>query len=374
MRQPRLVFFVTEDWYFCSHRLTLACAARAAGFDVAVVTRVQRHAAQIRDAGIELIPIDLARSSKNPFTESRTLSQLIRIYRRLKPDIVHHVALKPVLYGTIAARLAGVPTVINALAGLGYLFSSMDFAARLSRPLLEIGFRTLLKPNRVIVQNPDDRQLLVERGLINAQRTTLIRGSGVDLAAFAPAPEANGIPLIVLPARLLWDKGVGEFVAAARLLRQQNVAARLALVGAPDPANPASVPQATLEAWRAEGVVELWGWRDDMAQVFRDCHVACLPSYREGLPKALLEAAACGRPLVTCDVPGCREVVRHGINGLLVPLRNPAALAAALKQLVENPQQRAAFGRAARDLAAAEFSLSAVIDQTLALYRELAPA
>ena len=148
----------------------------------------------------------------------------------------------------------------------------------------------------------------------------------------------------------------------------------MALVGAPDPANPASVPQATLEAWRAEGVVELWGWRDDMAQVFRDCHVACLPSYREGLPKALLEAAACGRPLVTCDVPGCREVVRHGINGLLVPLRNPAALAAALKQLVENPQQRAVFGRAARDLAAAEFSLSAVIDQTLALYRELAPA
>lgn len=374
IRQPRLVFFVTEDWYFCSHRLPLARAARAAGFEVAVVTRVQRHAAQIRDAGIELIPIDLARGSKNPFTELRTLSQLIRLYRRLKPDIVHHVALKPVLYGTIAARLAGVPTVINALAGLGYLFSSVDFAARLSRPLLEIGFRTLLKPSWIIVQNPDDRQLLMERELIDAQRTTLIRGSGVDLEAFAPAPEANGIPLIVLPARLLWDKGVGEFVAAARLLRQQNVAARFALVGAPDPANPASVPQATLEAWRAEGVVELWGWRDDMADVFRDCHVACLPSYREGLPKALIEAAACGRPLVTCDVPGCREVVRHGINGLLVPLRNPVALAAALKQLVDNPRQRAVFGRRARDIAAAEFSLSAVIGQTLALYQELAPA
>lgn len=374
IRQPRLVFFVTEDWYFCSHRLPLARAARAAGFDVAVVTRVQRHAAQIRDAGIELIPLDLSRGSKNPRTELRTLSQLITIYRRLKPDIVHHVALKPVLYGTIAARLAGVPTIINALAGLGYLFSSADFAARLSRPLLEVVFRALLAPTRVIVQNPDDRQLLVERQLINAQRTTLIRGSGVDLEAFAPAPEANGIPLIVLPARLLWDKGVGEFVAAARLLRQQNVAARFALVGAPDPENPASVPQATLEAWRAEGVVELWGWRDDMAEIFRDCHVACLPSYREGLPKALIEAAACGRPLVTCDVPGCREVVRHGINGLLVPLRNPVALAAALKQLVENPRQRAAFGRSARDIAAAEFSLSAVIDQTLALYRELAPA
>lgn len=374
MRQPRLVFFVTEDWYFCSHRLPLARAARAAGFDVAVVTRVQRHAAQIRDAGIELIPIDLARRSKNPFTESRTLSQLTGIYRRIKPDIVHHVALKPVLYGTIAARLASVPTVINALAGLGYLFSSVDFAARLSRPLLEIGFRMLLKPNWVIVQNPDDRQLLVERGLINAARTTLIRGSGVDLEAFAPAPEANGIPLIVLPARLLSDKGVGEFVAAARLLRQQGVAARFALVGAPDPANPATVPQATLDAWRAEGVVELWGWRDDMAQVFRDCHVACLPSYREGLPKVLIEAAACGRPLVTCDVPGCREVVRHGINGLLVPPRDPAALAAALKQLVENSLQRAAFGRRAHDIAAAEFSLSAVIGQTLALYRELAPA
>lgn len=373
MRRPRLVFFVTEDWYFCSHRLPLARAASAAGFDVAVVTRVQRHAAQIRDAGIELIAIDLARASKNPFTEMRTLLQLIGIYRRLKPDIVHHVALKPVLYGTIAARLAGVPTVINALAGLGYLFSSSDIAARLSRPLLEIGFRALLRPSRVIVQNPDDQQLLVERGLINAERTTLIRGSGVDLKAFAPALEANGIPLIVLPARLLWDKGVGEFVAAARLLRQQGVPARFALVGTPDPANPAAVPQATLDAWRAEGVVELWGWRDDMAQVFRDCHLVCLPSYREGLPKALIEAAACGRPLVTCDVPGCREVVRHGVNGLLVPPRDPAALANALKQLIENPQRRAAFGHRARDIAVAEFSLGAVIDQTLTLYRELVP-
>jgi glycosyltransferase involved in cell wall biosynthesis len=373
-RAHKLVFFVTEDWYFCSHRLPLARAARTAGFDVAVVTRVQRHAAQIRGAGIELVPIDLARSGKNPLTELRTLWQLVGIYRRLKPDIAHHVALKPILYGTIAARIAGIRTVINAPAGLGYLFSSTDATARVSRPLVEMGFRALLKPHHVIVQNPDDRQLLAGRGLIDAARTTLIRGSGVDLAVFTSAAEPAGTPLVVLPARLLWDKGVGEFVAAARLLRQQGVQARFALVGAPDPANLAAVPQATLNAWRAEGMVELWGWRDDMAQVFRDCCVACLPSYREGLPKALLEAAACGRPLVSCDVPGCREIVRHGVNGLLVPPRDAAALAAALRQLIDNPAQRAAFGNRGRDIVTAEFSLDAVIGQTLALYRKLAPA
>jgi len=372
MRQPRLVFFVTEDWYFCSHRLALARAARAAGFDVAVITRVQRHAEHIRSAGIELIPLELARAGKNPMNEFRTLWRLVRIYRDLKPDIVHQVALKPVLYGTIAARLAKVPKVINALAGLGYLFSSSDRAARAMRPLLEFGLRLLLGSSWVILQNPDDRNLLMERGLINTEHTRLIRGSGVDLDAFAPAPAAEGTPLIVLPSRLLWDKGVGEFVAAARLLRRQQIAARFALVGAPDPANPASVPQATLDAWRAEGAVELWGWRDDMAQVFREAHVACLPSYREGLPKALIEAAACGLPIVTCDVPGCREVVRHGINGLLVPARDPIALAAALRQLLENPAQRASFGARGRDIAAAEFSLAAVVGQTLDLYREVA--
>lgn len=372
-RAARLLFFVTEDWYFHSHRFPLARAALAAGFEVAVVTRVQRHGERIREAGIDLVPLELARAGHNPLTELRTLRHLVRIYRERKPDIVHHVALKPVLYGTIAARIAGVPSVINALAGLGYLFSSTDVTARIVRPLVQLSFRAMLKPHHAIVQNPDDLKWAFERRLLDPGRTKMIRGSGVDLEAYPSTPIPDGTPLVVLPARFLWDKGLAEFVAAARIIKKRGVMARFALVGEPDPANPAAVPQATLENWRREGIVELWGWRDDMAEVFRECHIACLPSYREGLPKALLEAAACGRPLVSCDVPGCREIVRHGVNGLLVPPRDAPALADALAQLIADPQQRAVFGTAARTLVAAEFSVDHVIEQTLALYRELAP-
>jgi glycosyltransferase involved in cell wall biosynthesis len=372
----KILYFVTEDWVFCLHRLPLACAALRAGYDVAVVTRVRNHGARITAAGLRLIPLDMARGGVNPWRELRTLLELWRIYRAERPGIVHHVAVKPVLYGSLIAALTGVRATVNALTGMGFLFTSKRRLARLLRPAVEIALRILLNRHgsRVIFQNADDLRTLTGAGIVKLDITRLIRGSGVDTIAFTPSPEPPGTPLMVLPARLLWDKGVGEFVAAARQLKQQGVQARFALVGDRDPENPAAVPQATLDAWRAEGVVELWGWRDDMAQVYRDCHVVCLPSYREGLPKTLLEAAACGRPLVSCDVEGCREAVTHGRNGLLVPVRDAAALAAALKQLIENPAQRAAFGRAARDIVVVEFSLDTVIEQTLALYREILPA
>lgn len=371
-RPLKLLYFVTEDWYFCSHRLPLAVAARQAGYDVSVVTRVQEHGEVIRGAGLRLIPLALDRSGKNPVGELRTLRQVTRIYRNVRPDIVHHVALKPVLYGSIAARFARVPVVINALMGLGYLFSSADLAAKLIRPCVEMGLRGLLGRSRLIVQNPDDRQLILDKRLSTAERVALIRGSGVDLAKFAPMPEPTGIPLVVLPARLLWDKGIREFVDAARQLRRQGVQARFALVGEPDVSNPAAVPPDMLQAWSTEGAIELWGWRTDMAEVLAQAHIVCLPSYREGLPKALLEAAACGRPLVSCDVPGCREIVQHGVNGLLVAPRDAAALAAALHQLLQDAKQRTEFGRQGRRLVAAEFSVESVIAQTLALYRECA--
>jgi glycosyltransferase involved in cell wall biosynthesis len=373
MTAPRLLYLVTEDWYFCSHRLPLARAARDAGFRVTVATRVQRHAGEIRAAGIELMPLRLSRRSANPLRELATLRDIVRIYRQAQPDIAHHVALKPVLYGSLTARLTGVPRVVNALAGLGYLFSSSDLKARLLRPPIETGFRFLLdRPgSRLIVQNPDDLALLTRRGIVNASRTVLIRGSGVDLTRFAPAPEPEGAPLVVLPARMLRDKGVEEFVAAARALKQAGVNARFALVGDPDPENPAAISPAQLEAWRESGAVECWGWRDDMAAVFRQAHVVCLPSYREGLPKALIEAAACGRALVTCDVPGCREVVRDGDNGLLVPARDSAALAQALRRLLEDTALRDRMARRSRERAVAEFSLERVIADTLALYRTL---
>ncbi len=374
-RPRRLLYFVTEDWYFWSHRLPLALAAQQAGWEVHLLTRVRQHGERLRHAGISVTPLELARSGRHPLRELRTVLQVISAYRRLRPQLVHQVAIKPVLYGCLAAWLTGVPAQVNALAGLGYVFSSRDRLAQVLRPLLRLAFRLLLdrERTRVILQNPDDEALLLRAGLIDPRRTVIVRGSGVDPLVFTPAPAPEGEPLVVLPARLLWDKGVGEFVEAARILREHGVSARFALVGDPDPQNPASIPRDQLEAWRAEGAVELWGWREDMPAVFRQCSIVCLPSYREGLPKGLIDAAAAGLALVTCDVPGCREVVRDGDNGLLVPARDSAALAAALLRLLEDPPLRARFGERSRARAAAEFSVQRVVQDTLAVYAGLSP-
>ena len=369
----RLLFLVTEDWYFCSHRLPLGIAARAEGYDVIVATRVQRHAQTILAAGLKLAPLRWSRHGHNPFKEIGALREILGVYRRERPDIVHHVAVKPVLYGSIAARLAGTPSVVNALAGLGYLESSDDLRARVLGRLVRTGYRLLLdRPNsRLIVQNPDDRSTLVQRGIIDAGRVVLIRGSGVDVSRFTASPEPAGTPLVVLPARLLRDKGVIEFVEAARVLQAEGVVARFALVGEPDPKHPAAITPGDFARWKAEGGVECLGWREDMAEVFQRCHVVCLPSYREGLAKALLEAAACGRPIVTCDVPGCREIVRDGDNGLLVPPRDVASLAVALKRLLQDTALRQRMGQRGRERAVAEFSVERVVADTLAVYRSL---
>ncbi|MCX7098534.1 MAG: glycosyltransferase family 4 protein [Methylococcales bacterium] len=371
---PKLLYFVTEDWYFCSHRLALAVAAQQAGFEVLVVTRVNRHGDLIRSHGLKLIPIELSRRSRNPFKELAVIWQLLAIYRKHKPDIVHHVALKPVLYGSLAARLAGVPAVVNALAGLGFLFVSKRLLARVLRPLVETAFRLLLNRSRsqVIFQNPDDQGLLVGRKLLAPERATLIRGSGVDTHVFTPMPETAGIPLVILASRLLWDKGVAEFVAAAQQVNALGVIARFALVGVGDPENPASIPDAQLEQWHELGIIEWWGRRDDMPQVLAQAHIVCLPtSYGEGVPKVLIEAAACGRPIVATDVPGCREIVRHEENGLLVPAKDVDALALAIRRLIADKVLRQTMGARGRELVEAEFSIERVIGQTLQLYQEL---
>jgi glycosyltransferase involved in cell wall biosynthesis len=280
-----------------------------------------------------------------------------------------------VLYGSLVALFAGVPAVVNALTGLGFLFTSKRLLARLLRPPVELAMRLLLnrRNTRVIIQNTDDYNALIAQHIVKATNARLIRGSGVDIDAFTPMPEPAGVPVVVLPARLLWDKGVGEFVAAARMLKARGVQAHFVLVGDRDAQNPAAVPQADIDAWRAEGVVELWGWRNDMTQVYRDCHIVCLPSYREGFPKVLLEAAACARPLVSTDVEGCREAVDHGKSGLLVPVRDAPALADALAVLIGDHALRNAYGAAARAIVVGELSLPVVIERTLAVYREILP-
>lgn len=370
---PRLLFFVSEDWYFCSHRLPVARAARDAGFEVVVACHCTGHGKAIEAEGFRLIPLPLDRTGRNPLREMLFIARLIGIYRRERPDIVHHVAMKPVLYGSLAAWLTGVPAVVNALAGLGFLFTNPKGAIKLASTLVLAAFRFLLdRPNaRLIVQNRDDQAMFRDRAIVSADRIALIRGSGVDIAAYTPQPECPGPVVAALVARMLWDKGVGEAVEAARLLKCRGVDVRVVLVGDPDPANPRSIDQRQLDAWAAEGVVEWWGHRADIAAVYAAAHIALLPSYREGLPKSLLEACACGRPAVTTDVPGCRELIEDGVNGLLVPARDPAALAAALEQLAQNPQLRHALGGRGRALVERDFSDGAVGAETIALYHSL---
>jgi glycosyltransferase involved in cell wall biosynthesis len=365
----KLLFFVTEDWYFVSHRLPLAVAAKAAGYDVSVVTRVRDHAPCIREAGLRLIPFENIRSGLNLFRECGTLWRLIGVYRRERPDLVHHVAIKPVLYGSIAARFAGHPRLVNALAGMGWLFTSAAGSAFWLKAAVRVALARTLRRGITLVQNPDDSRLVAQLG-VPVSRIRRVSGSGVDLQQFRPQPSPEGVPAVVLPARLLWDKGVGDFVDAARLLRQRGIAARFLLAGDPDPLNPASIPGDQLSRWIEEGVIEHLGWITDMPTLLASCHVVCLPSYREGLPKSLIEAAAAGRPIVTTDVPGCREVVRHEDNGLLVPAGDAAALADALMRLIENPELRRQMGDRGRARAEQEFSLDMVIRLTLALYQE----
>ena len=372
---PRLLYLVTEDWYFCSHRLPVARAARDAGAEVVVATRVTAHGEAIRAEGFRLVPLAWRRGSHAPLAELRAIAEIVRLYRRERPDLVHHVALKPVIYGSLAAALAGVPHVVNALTGLGALFIGSSARTRLLGALARAALRPLLNRagGRVILQNADDRLLLEERGLLRHDRVALIRGSGVDTARFTPTPEPDGPPVAVLVARMLRDKGVGEFVEAARLLKARGVAVRMQLAGPTDPDNPASIDEATLRQWHAEGILEWLGPVTDMPSLWARSHIAVLPSYREGLPKALLEAAACGRPMIATDVPGCREIVRADDTGLLVPARDAAALADAIARLAGDAALRRRLGARARAVAEAEFSEDVVVRETLALYRGLLP-
>ncbi len=373
MNNPKLLFFVTEDWYFCSHRLILAREAKRDGFEVVVATRVTNHGKQIEDEGFKLIPISMERNGKNPLKELAALWELVRIYKSERPDIVHHVAMKPVLYGSFVAWITRVPYVVNALAGMGYIFISNQWKAVLLRKFISNAFRILLNRSnsRIILQNPDDMCLMVQSSILEPERIVLIRGSGVDTHAFSPVSELAGVPIVVLASRMLWDKGVEEFVAAVQVLRSKAVNARFVLVGDTDPANPTAVPAYQLAAWSRGGVVEWWGRREDMPKVFSKSHIVCLPSYREGLPKVLIEAASCGRAIVATDVPGCREIVRHKENGLLVPLRNVEDLAAAIRILIEDPELRKRMGAKGREIAVTEFSVEKVVNETLAVYREL---
>lgn len=336
-----------------------------------VVSPPGQYALKLEQAGFRWCALPVDRSGINPFRECMTVLRLVRVYRRERPDLAHNFTLKCALYGSVAARLAGTKAVVNAVTGVGYVFASTDFRAKLLRPLVTIVCKCAFRNTHVIFQNPDNRSAFVRRRIVSEESSHVVKGLGVDVHRFLPTPEPAGVPIVLLASRMLWDKGIGVFVEAATRLRSNGVVARFVLAGDSDRENPAAVPRSLLKEWRESNTVEWWETRDDMPKVFSQVHVVCLPSYAEGLPNVLIEGAACGRPLITTDVPGCREVVRHGENGLLVPARDPEALAEAIATLLKDPALRARMGARGREIAVQEFSEERVVRETLEVYREL---
>ena len=369
--RPSLLFLVTEDWYFWSHRLALARAARDSGWRITVATRVQAHRARIEAEGFRVVALPWRRGGGSRLAELQALWRIYRLMRRERPDLVHLIALKCIIYGGLAARLAGIRARVSTVAGLGYGFTSKSLKSLLFRPVLRLALRLAMggPGSLVTVQNPDDRRVLAD-GIVSADRMVLIRGSGVDVERFAPAPEPDGVPVVAMACRLVRDKGVTVVVEAARRLKAAGVAVRFRLAGALDPENRDAHTRDELQGWVAEGLVEWDGPVDDVPGLWRASHIAVYPSvYGEGIPKTLLEAAACGKPIVTTDMPGCRETVDDGISGFLVPPGDAEAVADRLRRLIEDPDLRRRMGEAARAKALAEFADARIVAETLAVYQ-----
>lgn len=372
-RQPTALFFANTDWYLYNFRLPLARAIRAAGYRVHLVSPPGPYATRFASEGFEWHAFDFARRGLNPLGEALTVARLVALYRRIRPTHCHHFTIKCVLYGSFAARLAGVAKTINAITGLGHVFvSGSRRIGVVRRPILWL-YRLCLRGTDVIFQNDDDRQAFAVAGLLDGVRTHLIRGSGVDINRFRPEPgrRFDRTPVSILFAsRLLWEKGLAELIEAAHILAERKLSATVRIAGEADPGNPSEVPIATLDAWRALPNVELLGHRDDVDRLLAQTDIVVLPSYREGTPRILLEAAAAGLPLVATNVPGCREVVRDGENGILVPERDGKALADALERLALDPAMRARMSVRSREIACSEFAEDRVLAATLAIYQE----
>jgi glycosyltransferase involved in cell wall biosynthesis len=370
----RVLFVDNQVDDFLRYRIPLVRKLRDAGFDVHVALPLEPGLEDIRGQGIPVHVIYLQRLSTRFLDELRCLRSVRRLYQQLQPTLVHHICLKPTLYGGISARLATVPAVVNTLCGLGYPFTQRTIKMRILRAIIEVGLRFSFghQNNRTIFQNADDRRYLLAKRILKNECAVLIKGSGVDLSLFTLEPEPKGPCIVLMASRLLWAKGVGEFVAAARALRGRGIRARFVLVGEPDRGHPSAIPESTLKRWCEAGDVEWLGWRDDMAGLIRESHIVCLPSsYCEGVPRILLEAAASGRPIVATDVPGCREIVRNGQNGLLVPLGRREDLIEAIARLIENADLRRAMGLRGREIAVIEFSLERVLEENLTAYSSL---
>lgn len=369
----RLLVVCNDMNFFLLHRLPETLGALKAGYEVHVATPPGERLSEVKSYGFVHHSLPLSRSGCNPMREIYTVTLFYRLFQNVRPDLVYLMTIKPILYGGIAARLAGINAVVASVFGLGFIFTDKALGTSFLRVLVSILYRAALKHRnlRVIFQNPSDRDLLVNLRAVAKEKTVMIQGSGVDLNAFQVQPEPDGPIVVLMAARLLGDKGVREFIEAVHLLKTQGVIAQFLLAGEPDAGNPSSISSTTLNAWKAQRHVRFLGYCADMKALLAASHIVVLPSYREGLPRVLEEAAACGRAIVTTNVPGCRDAIEPGVTGLLVPVRDPISLAQAIRRLIEDHDLRQQMGRSGRLLAERCYAMEIIVTAHLAVYREL---
>ncbi len=367
------LFLVGNDLnYFFSHRLPVAIGAMQVGFEVHVCVPSSTRVNELKSYGFVFHDIPMKRGL-GFFADFRLLVYLYKLYKKEKPDVIHHVTIKPVLYGSLVCRVINSAKIVNSITGLGYVFTSNTFKAKVLRIIVSFFYSFLFRSRNmsIIFQNKDDVDVFIKKKFVKSKQVFLIRGSGVDTSIYKetsiPNVQDKNV-LIVLPARMLWDKGIGEFVEAAKILKKDGLQARFVLVGGVDYENPEFISEEQLTLWVNKRIVEWWGFRSDIYEIFAQSSIICLPSYREGLPKALIEGMSVGRPIVTTNVPGCREVVQNGVNGFLVPKQDSVILAEALRKLICDRKLMLAFGRASRDMAVKFFDVKQVVEQTLRVY------
>lgn len=359
------------DWYLYNFRLSLAKTIQDNGDEVLLISPGGEFAGKIKEQGFQWIEWQVGRQSTAPWLEMKAIRNLTKIYKQLQPDLVHHHTIKPVLYGGIAARRAKLPSVVASITGRGYTFSGEGIRPKIIEQIVRPFYSRVLQSDniQIIFENESDQDYFLEVGFVSSKQSHLIESVGVDPQIFSYIPEPQEPVVILMASRMIWDKGVGVLVEAARLLRKKNLEFRLELVGDPDPGNPTSIPIKQLHVWETENILEWLGWQSDMQSVFSRCHIVVLPSFHEGVPTGLLEAAACGRPIVASDIPGCRTAVIDGKTGLLVAPRQAEPLAAALERLILDADLRGRMGKAGREHVLENFTQQQINQQTLQVYR-----
>ena len=371
MKRKKLAIVVTEDWVFVSHRLALGIAAKKEGFDVVVITRCKKFKNKIIKSGLRLINLKINRSEKSIIGLAKESFELFKIYKKENPNLVHHVGLRPIIIGSIASKIAGIKNTVATFTGMGFLFTNERKSSFISK-ILMFFLPWLLKDSFVSAQNKEDYNFLKING-IKKEKIQLIKGAGVNLNKYKYVPEPKGVPVVLMHSRILWDKGVSEFIEAARLCQKLKCNSKFVLAGMPDPKNPSSVPKKIWKKWRQDKTVNCIGHKTQkqLMDILPKSSIVCLPSYREGVPKSLLEGISCGRPIVATNIAGCREVVRQGVNGYLVPPKKSWLLAKAIIKLAKNFQQRRKMGQLSRKIAEQKFSEEIINKKTILLYKKV---